>query len=348
MFVFLFNGEAPYSQTYQPKRKDSPSTGPDAETYSSEESMGPAIDGPPSPERIRAYTEQMKRSSIFGNNSRTNTLSTSSPSSSLRSSADASSLSRKSSVRSSKGRMALSRPERPESTQLFGSIFSRSGKKSKRESSFGHELTEEETARDHYYGRAGGHRRGTRNKVPQHISAPYNFQHVTHTHRENMPNLHTSPQELQSEFSALRASQLPTHGELKGIRVQNLHFENFSSEALDVLAEEEQSPTKVRHRKTSRPALLQRSVPHTKSHDNLRAAPPRPLRSPLSPMCPLELPARTSSRTASVLFETFDPSVTYTERPQTSGGCRRTTPLVPMQPLEDATWDASHDSIPEA
>jgi hypothetical protein len=337
--------------------KDIPTTAPNAEIYSSEDSMGPAIDGPPSPERIRAYTEQMKRSSIFGNNSRTNTFSTSSASSSFRSSTyastEAASLSRKSSGRSTKSRMTLSRSERPESTQLFGSIFSRNGRRTKRANSIVAGIAEEETTKD-YHGRSSNHGRGAQTKGRHHISAPYNFQHVTHTHRENMPNLHTSPTELQSEFSALRASQLPTHGELKGIKAQNLHFDNFSSEALNVLAEEDEhsisgsSLSKVMHRRSSRPPVLQRTVSHTKSHDNLRAAPPRPLRSPLSPKCPLELPARTSSRTASVLFDTFDPLATTTiDRPQTSGGFRRPAPFLPLPSSEDANLDASQDGVSE-
>jgi hypothetical protein len=358
MFSFT-TGKAAYPQIYQTKMKDIPTTAPNAETYSSEESMGPAIDGPPSPERIRAYTEQMKRSSIFGNNSRSNTFSSSSPSSSFRSSSYAStealSLSRKSSGRSTKSRMTLSRSERPDSTQIFGSIFSRGGRKLRRGNSIIDGIAEEGNARDHYYGRASGSRRGIHTKGRHHISAPYNFQHVTHTHRENMPNLHTSPRELQSEFSALRASQLPTHGELKGIRAQDLHFENFSSEALNVLAEEEEhapstsSLSKVMHRKSSRSLSVQRTVPHTKSHDNLRAAPPRPPRSPLSPKCPIELPVRTSSRTASVLFDTFDPLATTTvDRPQTSGGFRRPTPFsLPTPSPESAIWNASQEGLPE-
>jgi hypothetical protein len=249
--------------------------------------------------------------------------------------------------------MTLSRSERPESTQLFGSIFSRGGRRSKRDEPVIEGIAEEGTAKDHYYGKQSSSRNGVRTTERDHISAPYNFQHVTHTHRENMPNLHTSPKELQSEFSALRASQLPTHGELKGIKTQNLHFENFSSEALNVLVEEEEhasssgSPTKVIHRRSLRPSMF-RSVSHTKSFDNLRSPPPRPLRSPLSPMCPLELPARTSSRTASVLFDTFDPLATTTlDRPQTSGGFRRPTPFVPAPSLEGAIPDASEECLPE-
>ncbi|CZR54505.1 uncharacterized protein PAC_04389 [Phialocephala subalpina] len=315
----------------------------------SPDSLEPALDGPPSPERIRAYSEQMKRSSLFGNNSRTNTLS--SASSSLRSTDNVVSLSRKSSGRSNASSMPSIRSERPESVQIFGSIFSRTGRKSRKENnasslrSSGSSTTledsiiEEETAKDHYYGKKSGSRR-------RHlISGPYNFQHVTHTRQDHLPNLdRTSRMELASEFSAIRASQAPSNGELKGIRAQDLHFENFSSETL-ALAPTEELPSKpatsprqggVLRKSVNQP---QRSMPHAKSHDNLRIAPPRPPRSPLSPECPVALPARTSSRTASVLFDTFDPLASTTiERPYTNGGFRKPAPFhLPIPP--PPSWD---------
>ncbi|KUJ12721.1 uncharacterized protein LY89DRAFT_191225 [Mollisia scopiformis] len=319
-------------------------------------SLEPAIDGPPSPERIRAYTEQMKRSSLFGNNSRTNTLS--SATSSFRSrestsgSTDNVSLSRKSSGRSSNASsMPSIRSERPESVQIFGSIFSRSGRKSRREhnasslrtsgssTTLDESVIEEESAKEHYYGKRSVSRR-------RHlISGPYNFQHVTHTRQDHLPNLErTSRMDLVSEFSAIRASQAPTHGELKGIRAEDLHFENFSSEALALTPTEELSPnssTRPRHRAVLRKSVnqLQRTMPYAKSHDELRIAPPRPPRSPLSPECPVALPARTSSRTASVLFDTFDPLASTTiERPYTNGGFRRPAPFhLPIPP--PPSWD---------
>jgi hypothetical protein len=314
-------------------------------------SLEPAIDGPPSPERIRAYTEQMKRSSLFGNNSRTNTLS--SATSSFRSresnsgSTDNASLSRRSSGRSNASSMPSVRSDRPESVQLFGSIFSRGGRKLRRENnarslrSSGSStpledfVIEEEPARDHYYGRRNGSRRR------QFISEPYNFQHVTHTRQDHLPNLQrTSRMELVSEFSAIRASQAPTNGELKGIRAEDLHFQNFSSEALALVPTEE-LPQDPQQRAVLRKSVnqRQRSMPYAKSHDNLRIAPPRPPRSPLSPECPVALPARTSSRTASVLFETFDPLTSTTiERPYNKGGIRRPAPFnIPIPP--PPTWD---------
>jgi len=355
-------GKAAYPTLYtvtatkKSSKKDSPSIVSPNEAGPSTDSLEPAIDGPPSPERIRAYTEQMKRSSIFGNNSRTNTLS--SATSSFRSrdstsaSADNSSLSRRSSGRSNASSMPI------EGTQLFGSIFSRSGRKSRRDNSLSNlkssvtsaeSLPERGSAREHYHGKENSHRRGTPHRSPPikdgrqrpPISGPFNFQHVTHTRQDHLPDLaRSSRMELASEFSAIRAAQAPTKGELKDIRTQDLHFDNFSSEALNTLSPEETpdtSPKDRRQRGLLRKSMSppQRPMSFAKSHDNLRVAPPRPPRSPLSPTCPVALPLRTSSRTASVLFETFDPQApSRIERPQTSGGFQRPSlPFDHPQPL---------------
>lgn len=325
----------------------------------SSDSLEPAIDGPPSPERIRAYTEQMKRSSIFGNNSRSNTIS--SATSSFRShefgpgSTDSLSLSRKSSGRSNAGAMPSSRGDRPESVQIFGkALFSRHRKRSKDGNNpIDEGLREEGLAKDHYYNQSSRPRKGTvagsispprsNDQRTKHlISGPYNFQHVTHTRQNHLPDLERSSQvELVSEFSALRASQVPTKGELRGIRAQDLHFENFSSEALSAPSPEV-NVAPPHHRHQSQRRLLRKSVAHpsqrpllstTKSHDNFRSPPPRPPRSPMSPACPIALPTRKSSRTASVLFETFDPLATTTlERPQTNGGFKRPAPFGSISP----------------
>ncbi|KAH7360669.1 hypothetical protein BKA65DRAFT_473808 [Rhexocercosporidium sp. MPI-PUGE-AT-0058] len=368
--MFSFGGgKAPYPTVYtvsSPKKsskKDTHPPSPLRESPSSPDSLEPAIDGPPSPERIRAYTEQMKRSSIFGNNSRTNTLSSGASSSRSRESTIAStdnvSLSRRSSSRSNTSSML--RHDRPESVQIFGSLFSRSARKTKRDtqnvglrsaSSIGLDdmVVEEGSAKDQYYGKKGSFRRRHM------ISSPYNFQHVTHTRQEHLPDLgRTSRTELVSEFSAMRASQVPTNGELKGIRAEDLHFENFSSEALSVPPSEEApvatspqtSPQRRGVSKSVQPPQLspQRAMGYAKSHDNLRIAPPRPPRSPLSPTCPLALPARTSSRTASVLFDTFDPLATTTiARPHTNGGFRKPAPFILPSPpsTSDEQEDGTH------
>lgn len=207
-------------------------------------------------------------------------------------------------------------------------------------------MFEEGSAKIHYDGKVRSPRR-------RHlISGPYNFQHVTHTRQDHLPNLErASRMELVSEFSAIRASQEPTKGELKGIRAEDLHFENFSSEALDV-SEQSSSPPKSPKsprqravlRKSVSPPRPPRSMSYAKSHDNLRIPPPRPPRSPLSHTCPVALPARTSSRTASILFDTFDPLATTTiERPYTNGGFRKPAPFSLPSAPPPPSWNEQQE-----
>ncbi|TVY36432.1 hypothetical protein LSUB1_G005691 [Lachnellula subtilissima] len=375
MFSLNSSGRAATAPTMYSVNTTKSHTKNDSSVGSSADSLEPAIDGPPSPERIRAYTEQMKRSSIFGNNSRTNTLSSGASSFRSRESGYASTenLSRKSSVRSNTSGMPSPR-ERPESLQKLGSLFSRSGRKSRRDNSLGNlaspfifpeGISEEESAAEHYHGTGHGSRQGAVHNSPPRtqegrrwpsISEPFNFQHVTHTRQDHLPDLaRSSRMELVSEFSAIRASQTPAHGELKEIKVQDLHFNNFSSEALSTPLEKtpNTSPQGRRQRAVLRKSLSppQRPVPLAKSHDNLRVAPPRPPRSPLSPTCPMALPPRTSSRTASVLFDTFDPVYSSSiERPRTAGAFQRPAPfdhpLISEQPEHVPDHETLHALTP--
>ena len=322
------------------------------EGASSTDSLEPAMDGPPSPERIRAYTEQMKRSSIFGNNSSRTTLSSGASSFRSRESVLASAenlpLSRKSSGRSSASSKPSSRTDRPESVQIFGrTLFSRPGRRVKLDkiNTLGEETVEERSPTDHHNGQGSSSRKGTMTysssqelRTRQLISVPFNFQHITHTGQNHLQNLEqASETELASEFSAIRASQMPTKGELNGIQAQDLHFENFSSVASESTSEKHYSgrpkPNEQRRKAVLKKhpvaPLSQRPLAYAKSHDTFRSpAPPRPPRSPLSPTCPMALPARTSSRTASVLIDTFDPlATTSIERPWVQSGFRRPAPF---------------------
>ncbi|KAF2457190.1 hypothetical protein BDY21DRAFT_364100 [Lineolata rhizophorae] len=64
------------------------------------------------------------------------------------------------------------------------------------------------------------------------ISAPFDFQHLTHTQHSQFPELdRTSQYELVAEFWAVRASQ-SARRDLRGIKAKDLYFENFSPEAL--------------------------------------------------------------------------------------------------------------------
>jgi len=343
-------------------------------------SLEPAIDGPPSPEHIRAYTEQMRRGSVFTNRTRSYTSSSATPS--FRSGisepyfgpGDNPSLSRQSSRRSNSSSMPLKKGERPESIQIFGKgLFSRNSRTLRRDSGSRSSSSlstapslvgESQSAKDYYYDRKKGSRRGTFSAsasslddgIKKTISGPYNFQHLTHTRHEQLPNLHrTSRMELMSEFSAIRASQAPTHGQLKGIKADDLHFKNFSS---DALSSDTGSSSDSRPRTSpQRPQIPQNNhasdattfetfqrLTRTKSHDSLRATPPRPPRSPIPP------PPRTSSRTASMLLGNFDPMLTTSlERPETGAGFRKPKafhlPTSPPRPITRS--DRSEDIIAE-
>ncbi|KAJ5137027.1 hypothetical protein N7448_005581 [Penicillium atrosanguineum] len=64
------------------------------------------------------------------------------------------------------------------------------------------------------------------------ISDPFDFHHLTHTSPSQFPGLElTRENDLVTEFSVIRASQRP-EAVLKGIRADDIHFRNFSTEDL--------------------------------------------------------------------------------------------------------------------
>lgn len=66
--------------------------------------------------------------------------------------------------------------------------------------------------------------------LKKNISDPFDFQHVAHTSPSQLPPL-DSPRlhDIATEFSVIGASQRRAN-ELRGIRADNLHFQNFSSD----------------------------------------------------------------------------------------------------------------------
>ncbi|OBT65964.1 hypothetical protein VE03_03136 [Pseudogymnoascus sp. 23342-1-I1] len=329
--------------------------------------MEPAMDGPPSPQRIRAYTEQMKRSVAAGH-SRTST-GTSSTSSSV-SGADSGTRSPEESLsRQASRKSTISiKAERTDTLQMFGkALFSRGSKRSKKGRSRASSLLSLSSRESTMV--------TPRSAVDEEvafkkhlISGPYDFQHVVHTGHEQAPNVDiASRDDLLEEFSTVRRSNAPT-GELRGIRADDLHFHNFSSEALDALVEKEppqpppQLPVKSPARKSiirkPSPAPLKPSLRSSKSQDNVRAGmspPPRPPRSPMTQQCPISLPPRTSSRTASMIWDEHDPlQSTSLERPHYSAGFRRPqafhlprSPPLPSPPLSNVQGDHSPDYFQE-
>lgn len=143
------------------------------------------------------------------------------------------------------------------------------------------------------------------------ISEPYNFQHLTHANAKHLPEIHRATQhELVTEFSAIRASQAPRR-ELRGIKAENLHFRNFSSEALqrepsspgsvDPFASPPLSPTRsieFMRRGSPSPLGARKGPRPTRSVENFSLPGPRSPRSPCPPVVP---PPRTSSRAAATI-----------------------------------------------
>ncbi|KAL1865288.1 hypothetical protein VTK73DRAFT_5401 [Phialemonium thermophilum] len=323
----------------------------------------PAMEGPPSPESIRALSKQMKRASILDKHHSHQT--TSSGSSSLRSlvsgDRESISLSRKSSGRSTSSSMPSTR-DRPESVQIFGkTIFNRRGRL-RRESNAAQSSSEmgyaspvppppppPPSAATRESGVAGlfGRRRTLRSDASDEsaaaaaaqrklqISGPYNFQHVTHTQRDHVRHM-SRPGLVRStsDFSHASAAE----GGPRGYHGDPLHFADFSSEALPIHEQADefvaQGPrTRISlHRPVStlKQANPRRLLKHQKSREMARVPPPRPPRSPLQPehdLSPPVPPPRISSR-LSMRYENLDafgnPEL---ERPQTSGSFRYSRPF---------------------
>lgn len=175
------------------------------------------------------------------------------------------------------------------------------------------------------------------------ISGPYNFQHVTQIRQDDLS------QPASAELlSNLRASQAPN-----GQKSQELPFENFSSVSGNEGFHHDAERASILRSPPRRRNTLQKpnsppQVPYIRSHDNLRrrTPPPRPPRSPLLPTCPIDLPERTSSRTASILYETFDqPNAATIERPQTTHGVRASPLYTP--PVLQQAWTPQQDYFSE-
>ncbi|KAI0840646.1 hypothetical protein F5Y06DRAFT_285909 [Hypoxylon sp. FL0890] len=329
--------------------------------------LEPAIEAPPSPGRIRAFSNQMKRNSNADKHQ--SEITTSSGSSSRHSgisdrpswnqSLESLSLSRNPSQRSASSG-APSR-DRPDSVQFFGKgIFNRSRVKLRRGSSdhnsSNSSLDASEIPMDGvppkeqpFISSMFARRRALRGETSAssqkklQISGPYNFQHLTHTRKDSVPNLdRTSRMELVSEFSSMR-SRRPTDASLHSVMPDESQFDGFTSESF--FYQEDPSAglnaNVARSRNNELPSLPpppppppMRYAKRSQSQDKIRVAPPRPPRSPVegSFVPPIPPPPRTSSR-ISFRHTRFDSlSGTLSECPATSTGFRKPEPFEPISP----------------
>ncbi|GAP89306.1 putative pak-box p21-rho-binding protein [Rosellinia necatrix] len=238
--------------------------------------LGPALDGPPSPEGIRAFRRRMKRGSMI--EQQANELATSSGSSSLRSESREASwerslenlnISRNSSQRSS----VMAVKERPESVQLFGkAVFGRRAKLRRGQSGQGHpngslvSLTEIPTdttpdlPKEQHFIHSMFTRRRTRGASETlarkyQISGPYDFQHVLHSSKEQVPDLEQiNRHEALPNFSGARPRTTTDASNMSA---------RFNSQVLD-----KPLPT---------PPSVDQDLEGSPSQDGFQFSPPRPL-----------------------------------------------------------------------
>ncbi|KAK8057681.1 hypothetical protein PG996_011618 [Apiospora saccharicola] len=354
--------------------------------------LEPALDGPPSPERLRQLSQEMRRGSHAdirrGSQAdirhvthpevrrgsvaekRHSQHTTSSGSSSLLSSADRPSwehgleqisLSRKSSQRSTSSGVP-SREGRPESLQIFGkTLFNRKGKLRRGSSDQGSSISSpqpdevEAPPVERPTGRKmsqpflnGVLSRLKEKKDPEagarkiQISGPYNFQHLTHSQNDGIDNC----EDNMIDLSDSRYARRPTDPFPKGLRPEDLHFANFSSESLSNIQEDpstgghvrmnsELLAPQTRQHRNSPPAPIRPLPKRVQSEEQMRGPPPRPPRSPIgmswnSSVVP---PPRLSSRAPSRQEEELDPL----ERPMTNCSSRQPQPFIlsPAPPMPE-------------
>lgn len=351
--------------------------------------MEPAIEGPPSPERLRQLSKQMKRSSYLNRPriQRNDSSSGTSPRRAMdgrspwETAFDSIALSRHPSSRSnSSGTPSHDRPSR-ESVQILGrNLFQRSGNsggnKAKRASS-SHSSTnsslysgevpgESLTLKDSLMPTLFARRKPSRDDAVQkklQISGPFNFQHVTHTQRENLPEMQRNRAGMAAELSSMRTPGPTTAPGALQIEAHDLHhFPNASIDSIDghhddapLTAPPMRPSLAPRH---TAPALgPRRGMRSAKSSDQLRTSPPRSSLLGARSQSPINQhtrngsqsndehnteptssgpvpPPRISSR-QSLMPEGFSAfannNANAADRPRTSGGFRQPQPFDPSE-----------------
>lgn len=281
----------------------------EAENYA--DFLEPAIERPPSPGRIRAFSNKVKQASFSDRHVSQQT--TSSGTSSLLSysshdrrpsweqALESFSLSRKSSIRSTTSSMPSR--ERPESVQAIGkAIFNRKSKL-RRESlaTSGSSTHSGEMAVDNTMERnraasvsrdnlltamslfnrrktvqAGEEAAGQKRPL---ISSPFNFQHVTQIQRDQLHSLdHADHAALHHGLSGRPSPPALANRTVRGLATEDLHLPNFSSRATRPRDDDESIP----------PHVLPRSRENSISWSaNAQRSPPRQFMKPGRPQDPI-------------------------------------------------------------
>lgn len=146
------------------------------------------------------------------------------------------------------------------------------------------------------------------------ISDPFDFHHLTHTSAAQFQSLHQTRQnDLVTEFSAIRASQR-AQTDLKGIRADDIHFRNFSSEELTTYG----TATTV---------------------DGMSRSPPG---SPVSPSR-----SNTHARRESRVMENFSRPASRYYRPSPTTPCPPSPSVIPEQPPSPESAEPAPRAIDE-
>lgn len=267
-----------------------------------------ATEKPTPPGLLRGYSEESKFGLLSGkSHSRTKTLS------SLYLPLGSRDLSLKDNLgisRWSPNRSDTNSVNRQEISQAFGSIFSRTGRKEKKDRSGNHLFQSSTSNMASDMGKASTHKdRENLNRVNV-ISEPYNFRHIRHARQEAVPVLMRRPPSdlsLDSRSSSHVLNPIDIERQSNYI-FDNLHFENFSSEALAAQVSDDhlqipvesgnyrnQVPLRKKHVVSGRNIVSQ-----TFLHDDpISPQPCLTPRYPISNHLTEPLPVRMSSRVAS-------------------------------------------------
>ncbi|KAL7789816.1 hypothetical protein V8C37DRAFT_411139 [Trichoderma ceciliae] len=315
----------------------------------------PAMDRPPSPSRIRQLNSQMRRASqLRRQNGHRTAASASVPSNGenlgWEQTLENLSLGRRTSIKST-GSSAHSR-ERSDSVYGFGKNPFQRRVRAKRESSANSSsassMYSAEAPADNAVAQAATkesfiqaltRRRASRDDTAAaqrrlQISGPYNFQHVTHTNRDDATQ--EAPEQLT--MRATGPTSVPSAANPTEASGLLFHPDAYSDSGAFF------SRPGASSRHTAPPPGPRRLMRRIRSQDQLRGGtpsmspPPRPPRSPINPTAPQSGSPVSPSRRPSLQEEYEDVDgqlpVVHIERPKTSGGFRRPQPYNPNDPVE--------------
>lgn len=316
----------------------------------------PAMDRPPSPSRIRQLNSQMRRASQLRRQNGHRTAASASVASNgenpgWEQTLENLSLGRRASVKST-GSSAHSR-ERSDSVYGFGKNPFHRRVRSKRESSansssassmYSAEVPADNTIAPppkETFIQAFARRRASRDDTAAaaqkklQISGPYNFQHVTHTNRDE-----GSAQEAPEQLTMRATGPTSAPNAANAAEGSSLLFH---PDAYNDSGAFFARPAASSRQTVGPPVGPRRLMRRIRSQDQLRGTPsmsppPRPPRSPIHPTAPQPNSPVSPSRRPSlqVAYEDVDEQlpVVNIERPKTSGGFRHPQPYNPNDPVE--------------